>query len=232
MIGKHISHEYNEELEDIRRQVLEMGSLVEEQFSGASIALLKGEAEVAHRIAKLDYKVNAMEVAIDEACVKIIARRQPAATDLRVIFTAIKVITDLERIGDESEKIARFALELSTDTTTVSAFYKNLKHLVRVTQLMFNSALDCYARLDAEKALEVSNMDSEIDSEFDNLNRLLITYMLEDTKNIENVLKVIWCARFVERVGDHAKNICEYIVYVVHGKDIRHTQDLEENKGK
>ncbi len=229
MIGQHISHEYNEELEDIRRQVLEMGSLVEEQFSGASLALLKGEAEAAHRIARLDYQVNAMEVAIDEGCVQIIARRQPAATDLRMIFTAIKVITDLERIGDESEKIARFALELSTDTT-VSTFYNNLKHLVRITQLMFNNALDCYAHLDAEKALEVSNMDSEIDSEFDNLNRLLITYMLEDIKNIENVLRVIWCARFVERVGDHAKNICEYIVYAVHGKDIRHTQDLEENE--
>lgn len=225
-IGQHISQEYNDELEDLRNQVLSMGGLVEEQFSDASQALLNGKIELAQEVAKLDYKVNAMEVAIDEECAQIIARRQPTAIDLRNLFTIIKVVTDLERIGDESEKIARFASELLTDAKSMN-FYKNLKHMASIARNMLTDALDCYARLDAKKALEISSMDVEIDAEFENLNRLLTTYLLEDTKNIESTLKVTWCARSIERVGDHAKNICEYVVYVVHGKDIRHVDDKE-----
>ncbi len=223
-IGQHISQEYNDELEDLRNRVLSMGRLVDQQFSDASQALLKGKIDLAQKVAKLDYKVNAMEVAIDEECAQIIARRQPAAIDLRNLFTVIKVVTDLERIGDESEKIARFASELSTDTKSMN-FYKSLKHMVSIAKAMLADSLDCYARLDSQKALEISRMDAELDAEFENLNRLLSTYLLEDTKNIESTLKVTWCARAIERVGDHAKNICEYVVYVVHGRDIRHIDD-------
>ena len=225
-IGQHISQEYNDELEDLRNQVLSMGGLVEEQFSGASQALLNGKIELAQEVSKLDYKVNSMEVTIDEECAQIIARRQPTAIDLRNLFTVIKVVTDLERIGDESEKIARFASELLTDAKSMN-FYKNLKHMASIARNMLTDALDCYARLDSKKALEISSMDADIDAEFENLNRLLTTYLLEDTKNIESTLKVTWCARSIERVGDHAKNICEYVVYVVHGKDIRHIDDKE-----
>ena len=223
-IGQHISQEYNDELEDLRNQVLSMGGLVEQQFSDASQALLKGKVDMAQTVAKLDHKVNAMEVAIDEECAQIIARRQPTAIDLRNLFTVIKVVTDLERIGDESEKIARFTAELSTDAKSMN-FYKNLKHMASIAKQMLSDSLDCYARLDAKKALEISHMDIDLDAEFENLNRLLTTYLLEDTKNIESTLKVTWCARAIERVGDHAKNICEYVVYVVHGKDIRHVDD-------
>lgn len=222
--GQHISQEYNDELENLRSQVLSMGGLVEEQFSNASKALLENKTDLAQEVAQLDHKVNAMEVSIDEECAQIIARRQPAATDLRSLFTVIKVVTDLERIGDESEKIARFASELSTNPKS-TIFYKNLKHMVSTAKSMLTDALDCYARLDAKKALEINVMDGELDAEFENLNRLLTTYLLEDTKNMESTLKVIWCARSIERVGDHAKNICEYVVYVVHGKDIRHIDD-------
>lgn len=228
-IGQHISQEYNDELEDLRNQVLSMGGLVEEQFSDASQALLNGKIELAQEVSQLDYKVNAMEVSIDEECAQIIARRQPTAIDLRNLFTIIKVVTDLERIGDESEKIARFASELLTDAKSMN-FYKNLKHMASIARNMLTDALDCYARLDAKKALEISGMDVEIDAEFENLNRLLTTYLLEDTKNIESTLKVTWCARSIERVGDHAKNICEYVVYVVHGKDIRHVDDKEHKE--
>ncbi len=230
-IGQHISQEYNDELEDLRNQVLSMGGLVEQQFSDASNALLNGTINIAQRVTELDYQVNAMEVAIDEGCAQIIAKRQPTAIDLRNIFTVIKVVTDLERMGDESEKIAKFASELSADTNSMG-FYKNLKHMTFIAKKMLTDALDCYARLDAKKALEVSNMDAEIDAEFEILNRLLSTYLLEDTKNIESILKVTWCARSIERVGDHAKNICEYIVYVVYGKDIRHVIDgkLQDDK--
>lgn len=222
--SQHTSQEYNDELEDLRNQVLSMGGLVEQQFANASQALLKGKMDLAKEVAQLDYKVNAMEVSIDEGCAQIIAKRQPAAIDLRNLFTVIKVVTDLERMGDESEKIARFASELSTDAKSMN-FYKNLKHMTSIAKEMLSDALDCYARLDAEKALEVSSMDIEIDAEFENLNRLLSTYLLEDTKNIESTLKVTWCARSIERVGDHAKNICEYVVYVVRGKDIRHVDE-------
>ncbi len=226
-IRQHISQEYNDELEDLRNKVLSMGGLVEEQFLGASQALLKGRIDLAQDVAKLDYKVNAMEVEIDEECAQIIAKRQPTAIDLRNLFTVIKVVTDLERIGDESEKIAKFASELLTDTKNMN-FYKNLKYMASIAKTMLSDSLDCYARLDAKKALEVSSMDADLDAEFENLNRLLTTYLLEDTKNIESTLKVTWCARSIERVGDHAKNICEYVVYVVHGKDIRHVSDKEQ----
>ena len=220
---QHISQEYNDELDELRNQVLTMGGLVEEQFLSASKALLEGKIELSQQVAKLDHKVNDMEMTIDEECAQIIAKRQPAAIDLRNLFTVSKVVTDLERIGDESEKIARFASKLSTNANTMN-FYKILKSMIGVAKKMLSDALDSYARLDATKALEVSKMDLEIDTEFENLNRLLTTYLLEDTKNIDHLLKASWCARSVERIGDHAKNICEYVVYVVHGKDIRHEE--------
>ena len=222
----HISQEYNEELETLRSKALTMGGLVEEHFTGATKSLLKGKTQLAQHIAQEDYKVNALEVSLDEDCSSLIARRQPTAIDLRNIFAVIKIVTDLERIGDESEKIAKFASELCNDAKSMK-FYNSLKALVVSAREMLSAALDCYARLDADKALEVAQMDSDVDSEFVNLNRILSTYLLEDIKNIDDTVKVMWCARSIERVGDHAKNICEYVVYVVHGNDIRHITDDE-----
>lgn len=219
---QHISQEYNEELENIKSQVLAMGGLVEEQFQDASTVLLKGKIDLTTKILKLGQQVNKVELTIDEECAQIIARRQPTAVDLRTLLSAIKMATDLERIGDESEKIASFASELSTNAKSMD-FYKLLKSLVTVASGMLSGALDSYARLDTQKALEVCELDQDLDIEFEKLNRVLTTYLLEDQKNIENNLKVIWCARSLERIGDHAKNLCEHVVYIVQGKDIRYT---------
>lgn len=224
MNNTHILNEYNEELESLRDKVLNMGGIVEEQFESATKSLLKNDIELAGKIAEMDYKVNAMEVEIDEECAGIIARRSPTAIDLRNLFAIIKLVTDLERIGDESEKIARFAIELEIDAKSMN-IYKNLKSMVRFAGEMLKDALDCYARLDSEKAMQISESDSELDAECDKVNRLLSTYLLEDSKNISSIIKVMWCSRAIERVGDHAKNICEYVIYIVRGKDVRHIED-------
>lgn len=223
-MGTHISQEYDDSLEQIRTQVLAMAALAQKQFVGATEALLSNNIAKAKKIAKQDYKINEMEVSIDENCAQIIARRQPKAIDLRTVLMAIKLVTDLERIGDEAEKIAKFATELASDTDMTNfKFRKNLKYIIRVAQNMLKGAISSYKKLDSQKALAVSAMDLELDQEFENLNRLLITYMLDDSKNIENTLKVNYCARSIERAGDHAKNICEYVLYIVHGTDVRHT---------
>ena len=223
----HISQAYNDELEEVRSKVLTMGGLVEDHFQGATKALLKGDTELASDIAKYDYKVNALEVEIDDDCTSLIARRQPTAGDLRNVFAVIKIVTDLERIGDESEKIASFVTELSVDTKSMT-IYNSLKSMIKTAREILSAALDCYARLDAKQALEVAKLDEDLDSNFNDLKRTLITYLIEDVKNIEDFIRVMWCARSIERVGDHAKNICQYVVYVAHGNDIRHTTDQKD----
>jgi phosphate transport system protein len=222
----HTSNEYNEELQNLRDKVLKMSAIAEENFQGATKSLLKGDIDLARSVASNDYKVNALEVEIDEDCSNIMATRNPKAGDLRNILATIKLITDLERIGDESEKIAKFATKLCVNTKSMT-FYSSLKSLVGKATEILSNAIDCYARLDDKKALEVIEIDSELDEEFYNLNRILTTYLLEDVKNIEDTVQVMWCARSIERVGDHAKNICQYVVYITRGNDIRH---LEEEK--
>jgi len=221
-INKHTSHEYDEELKDLRNKVLSMGGVVEQQLKDATKALLKSNMELADKAATSDYLVNEMEVEIDEEGAQIIAKRQPAAGDLRALITVLKVITDLERIGDEAEKIARLTMELSGETT-VKDFRKELKHMVKLAKFLLSEALDCYARMDDIKALELSEVDNDLNHEFDNLTRLLISHAMEDPRTMTSALKINWCARSLERIGDHAINICEYVVYLVKGKDIRHT---------
>lgn len=223
-IQGHISQKYEKQLSTLKDSVLTMGKLVEDQFDGATKSLLQSNVSLAKKISVLDYKIDEMEIDIDESCTKIIATRQPKANDLRSIFTVIKIVTDLERIGDESEKIAKFASKMKTNTKTLT-MYKSLEFMVDTAKQMITDSLDCYACLDVQKALAVTQQDLEIDRKFEYLNRLMSTYVLENTKHIEDILKVSWCSRSIERVGDHAKNICEYIVYMVGGKDIRHTRD-------
>ena len=163
---------------------------------------------------------------IDEECVQVIARRQPAASDLRLVFAVGKVITDLERIGDEAEKIARYSKKLA-EKKTVTGMHSELSHMGELVLRMLHDALDAFARLDAEQAMKIVGMRSEVNKEFNMLSRLLLTHMMEDTRNIKNVLRINWCARSLERIGDHSRNISEYVVYLVKGKDIRHT-NLEE----
>lgn len=225
--SQHISHRFNEEMEDLRHKVLKMGGLVEQQIEGAFDALQNTDAGAAEKIIRRDHKVNALEVSIDEACTHILARRQPAATDLRMVIAVIKTITDLERMGDEAEKIAKMALSLAEDDAKFGSRYAGIKHICDLVKNMVHDVLDAYARLDVDAAIKVVRDDDEVDNEYQDMIRTLITYMMEDPRKISEVLDVIWVARALERIGDHAKNIGEYVIYLVKGKDIRHL-DLDE----
>lgn len=221
-LDQHISQKFNDELEDIRNRVLQMGGLVEQQVTGGLKALLDGDSELGHQISTADHEVNRMEIDIDEACTQVLARRQPAASDLRLIVTVIKVITDLERIGDEAEKLGRFSVELAS-SKELPTYRKELRHLGDLVKSMLHESLDAFARMDVDAALRTAARDHDINVEYDSLSRLLVTHMMEDPSQVKNVLNITWCARALERIGDHSVNICEYVVFLVKGKDIRHT---------
>ncbi len=225
--SQHISHRFDEEMENLRNQVLKMGGLVEQQISSAIDVLQDTNATGAEKVILKDHKVNALEVNIDEECTRILAKRQPAASDLRMVVAVIKTITDLERIGDEAEKIAKMALHMSEQDGGFRSQYAGIRHLGEHVRKMVHDVLDAYARLDVDAAIKVVREDDLADEEYQNLLRLLITYMMEDPRKITEVMNVIWAARALERIGDHAKNIGEYVIYLVKGKNIRHI-DLEE----
>lgn len=227
-LGSHISRRFDHELESIRNKVLTMGGLVETQVNLGLKGLLESDSEIARKVVQDDYKINRMEVEIDDQCVKILARRQPAASDLRLVVAIIKTITDLERIGDQAEKLGRNQLELVDNGASLSN-YVNLEHLGELVSRMLNRALDAFARMDVEEALKTIALDDKINAEFEAIMRQVITHMMEDPRTIRNALRVSWCARALERIGDHSKNICEYIVFLVQGKDVRHTGKRDQN---
>ncbi len=220
-LGHHISSRFNEDLDRLRNSVLAMGGLVESQLQRAVEAVVRGDSELGLEVARDDQRVDRMEVEIDHACSRIIATRQPAAGDLRLIMAIIKAITDLERIGDEAEKIATLATRLATMERPVDR-YRELASLAGQVQEMLRAALDALARLDAKAAVQTLAMDEQVDREYDSITRQCITFMMEDPRTISRVMNVTWVARSLERIGDHAKNICEYVVYMVHGRDVRH----------
>jgi phosphate transport system protein len=221
-LGPHISRRFNEDLEGVRSRVLQMGGFVEQQLAKGVAALIEANSQLGEDVARSDHKVNDMEVSIDEECSRILATRNPAAFDLRMIVAIIKTITDLERIGDEAEKIGYIASRLANMERPADR-YREIKHLGRLGQQMVHDALDAFARLDADAALKICREDRVIDDEYEAIQRQCITFMMEDPRAIRRALDVLWVARSLERIGDHAKNICEYVVYMVHGKDIRHT---------
>ncbi len=221
-IHTHISRQYNAELEEIRSLVLQMGGLVEQQIEQAISALAAGDTSLGEAVIMDDTKVNKLEVTIDEECNQIIARRQPAAGDLRLVVAVIKTITDLERIGDEAERIARMAVRLAAEPRPKNN-YAEIQGLGNQVRQMLHDALDAFARLDVEAAVRIAREDRKIDERYESIMRQMITFMMEDPRTISRVLNVIWAARSLERIGDHAINICEYVIYLVKGRDVRHT---------
>ena len=232
--GKHSSSQYNEEMESIRTHLMEMGGLVEKQVGDALQALLAGDSELAEQVLTVEDRVDDLEKKIDEECARVLALRAPAASDLRMLIAVSKCVSDLERIGDESAKIAAMAIQLSEEGESPSG-YVEVRHIGNHVRRMLHAALDAFARFDADKAVEVAGEDAQIDMEYRSAMRSLVTFMMEDPRSISRVLNVIWTLRSLERVGDHSRNICEQIVYLVKGKDVRHIsvdQMEKEVKGK
>ena len=221
IFSHHISRRFNEELEHLRSEVLRMGGLVEQHLDVAVEAIVAGDSEMGLKIAAEDYKINQMEVSIDEQCTKIIATRGPTAADLRLIIAVIKTITDLERIGDEARKIAMLAAHMASEHRQHDEYHE-LEMLAEHVQEMVRDSLDAFSRMDADDALSVVEEDKLVDEQYDMITRQCISLMMEDPRTIRRFLDVTWAARALERIGDHAKNISEYVVYLVHGKDIRH----------
>jgi phosphate transport system protein len=227
-LSHHILSRFNADLEGVRSSVLKMGGLVEQQLHDGINALVNGDSRLGEEVARLDHKVNAMEVAIDEDCSRILATRNPTASDLRLIVAVIKTITDLERIGDEAEKLGHIAARLAS-MDRPSDRYRELKHIGDLVSDMVHGALDAFARFDTDAAVAVARKDRLVDEEYEAIQRQCITFMMEDPRAIRRTLDVLWVARALERIGDHAKNICEYVIYLVLGKDVRHVslEDVE-----
>ncbi len=219
-LNKHISGQFNAELEHIRTQVMIMGGMVEQQLTDAITAMHNQDAELARRVIEGDQKVNMMEVEIDEACVRIIARRQPTASDLRLVMAIIKTISELERIGDVADKICRTALEKFGQQHL--PLLVSLESLGHHTVQMLHDVLDAFARMDLSAAITIYREDKKVDKEYEGIVRQLMTYMMEDPRTIPSVLTALFCARAIERIGDRCQNICEIIFYFVKGQDFRH----------
>jgi len=220
-LGRHISGQFNEDLENVINHVMHMGGLVEKQLGDSLTAVYDANEPLAKSVLATDYKINALEVSIDDECTRIIAKRQPAAGDLRLIMAIVKTIADLERIGDEAQKIARVALEDFSGEQ--KALLLNLNNLGRKVLEFLQAALDAFTRMDVDSAVKTHGNDEKIDREYEALMRQLMTYMMEDPRSIPQIMTVIWSARALERIGDRCQNICEYIIYFVKGKDVRHT---------
>jgi phosphate transport system protein len=219
---EHTSKQYDAELESVRERVLQMGELVGTQVRLAIEALDKGDIELIGRIIADDHRVNSLEVGIDESCTQIIARRQPTASDLRMVVMIIKTITDLERIGDEAKKIAITAKHLAQKKSLTLPRFDKIKYVANLALGMLSQSLDAFARLDITAVAPIVRQDEQVDEEFRAIMRYLVTFMMEDPRTISSALEILFVAKAIERIGDHAKNMSEYVVYMVLGRDVRH----------
>ena len=232
--GKHSSEQFNHELDALKTHLLAMGGLVEKQLQDAVTALLEGDSETATRVRDNDKAVNDMQLKIDDECTRVLARRQPAASDLRLVLAVIRATSDLERIGDESSKIARNAISLVENGQSPRGMVE-VRHLSQHVRSMVRDSLTAFARFDTDLALKVLREDASVDLEYQSAMRSLMTFMMEDARQITPVLNVMWILRALERIGDHADNLAEYVIFLVKGVDVRHTdthdlkpQDLDK----
>ncbi|WP_412478929.1 phosphate signaling complex protein PhoU [Azonexus sp. IMCC34839] len=223
--SQHVSSQFDEELSRLRTHVLQMGGLVETQISSAIEAYTTGEVASVKTIVDTDRKVNDLEKAIDDDCAHVIAKRQPTASDLRLVLGISKIVTDLERAGDEAKKIAKGVRRIYEAGHMPSQYGIGIRHLAEAALTMVRQALDAFARLDAELAKAVISADNDVDVEFKSIIRQLITHMMEDPRTITTSIDIIWIARAIERIGDHAKNVSEQVIFIVEGRDIRHTKE-------
>ncbi|MEZ5555578.1 phosphate signaling complex protein PhoU [Haliea sp.] len=222
---QHISAQFNAELESVKNHLLEMGGLVEQQIGKAVESLLSRDSGLAEEVIAGDEQVNELEINIDEECSRILARRQPAASDLRLVLAISKVTTDLERIGDEASKIARQAVKsVEEGGSSAGSSFVEIRHIGNHVSDMLRRSLDAFARLDVDMAVQTVIADREVDSEYASAMRSLVTFMMEDPRTIGPVLGQMWSLRSLERVGDHASNIAEHVIYLVRGLDVRHVE--------
>lgn len=219
--SKHISQQFNQDLADLRNQLLNMGGIVEKQVADAVEALIDNNTELAEVVRDKDHDVDLMEQIIDEDSTQLIARRQPAASDLRLVISIIKMVSDLERIGDEASKIAKLAIRL-TEEGKAPRGYVEIRHISEHVGKMVNTALDAFARFDVDLALAIIKEDHAVDTEYKSAMRSLMTFMMEDPRSISQIHNVMWVLRALERIGDHACNLAEHVIYIVKGKDVRH----------
>ncbi|TLF53864.1 phosphate signaling complex protein PhoU [Halomonas urmiana] len=228
--SQHISRQFNQELDELKTHLMAMGGLVEKQVQDAVGALLDRDSELGQRVVDNDRAVNDMQIKIDEECTQVLARRQPTASDLRLVLAVIRAASDLERIGDEASKIARNAIDLIESDSGNRGFVE-VRMISEHVRRMVRDALTSFARLDTELALKLVHEDDEVDNEYGSAMRSLMTFMMEDARSISPVLSVMWILRALERIGDHANNLAEYVVYLVKGLDIRHTdpEDLDKD---
>ncbi len=230
----HTLKQFDADMEVIRTAVLNMGGLVEQQLLRAINTLKSGDAEAAQDVLADEGRINALQVEIDQLCSQIISKRQPAAIDLRIIMTFIKTINDLERIGDEAKKVATKSQQIHDSKRITAAQLHELTWLSETARQMVQKALDALARLDVKAAAEVLREDEKVDAEFVSIVRQMASYMMEDPRTISACIEIVLIAKAIERIGDHAKNICEYVVHVVKGKDVRHASlaEIQQEIGK
>lgn len=228
-LDQHISQQFNADLEKLRSDFLEMGGMVEDQVHKSINAIVNAQGDLAEEVMQREMEVDQWEINLDHECTLILARRQPAASDLRLVMMVSKSTRDLERIGDEANKIAKMAIALNEDGESPRG-YVELRHIGANVAKMVNTTLDAFARFDVAAAISVVREDKEIDREYKSALRELITFMMEDPRSISRVLNVMWALRALERVGDHARNIAEQVIYLVHGKDVRHLPISEIEK--
>ena len=219
---KHVSSQFDEDIDRLRQGVFRMGGTVEEQLKSVLAAYESGDDTLIRHVIETDRAVNDLEKLLDEDCAEVIALRQPAASDLRMILGIRKIVTDLERCGDEAKKIAKGLRRILEQGQTPQRFGSGIRHLGDSAQRSVQQAIDALARLDVESAFHVIDADADVDIQFKSIVRQLITHMIEDPRTISTSIEIIDIARALERIGDHAKNIAEHVVFIVEGRDVRY----------